>query len=71
MSSLVQGLELLQTQEGEAEGFKEGKIDSFPFLQGIEELLNNPSRNLVIEEVFRGGINKAMEKGEVNDRQPE
>ena len=49
-------------------GLEEGEIDSFPFLQGIEELLSTPSRNLVIEEVFQGGTDKAMEKGEVTNR---
>ena len=35
-------------------------VDSLPFLQGIDELLSTPLRNLVIEEVFREGIDKAL-----------
>ena len=46
---------------------EEGEIDSFPFLQGIVELLSTPSRNLVIEEVSRVDIDKALEGSEVND----
>ena len=47
--------------------FKEGEIDYFPFLQGITEPLSTPSRNLVIEEVSRVDIDKALEDSEVND----
>ena len=49
---------------GELEG---REIDNSPFLQGIEELLSTPLRNLVIEEVFRGYIDKALEEDEVNE----
>ena len=43
-------------------GLEEGEIDSFPFLLGIDEVLSTRLRNLVIEEVFRGDIDKAMEE---------
>ena len=50
---------------------QEGEIylvdDSLPFLQGIEELLSTHSRNLVIEEVFKEDIDKALEEGDVKD----
>ena len=49
---------------GELEG---REIDNFPFLQGIEELLSTPLRNLLIEELFRGYMDKALEEGEVNE----
>ena len=46
-------------------GLEGREIDNFPFLQGIKELLNTPSRNIVIEEVFRDDIEKALERGKV------
>ena len=44
---------------------EEGEIDSFLFLQGIEDLLSTPLRNIVIEEVFGDKVDKtkASEKG--------
>ena len=48
-------------------GLEGRELDNFPFLQGIKDLLSTPSRNLVIEEVFRGDIDKALEEGDVNE----
>ena len=48
-------------------GLEEGEMYFSPFLQGIEELLGTPSRNVVIEEVFQGDTNKVLEKGELNN----
>ena len=58
---------------GPSGGLEEGEIfneeETFPFLQGIEDLLSTPSRNMVIEEVFGDKVDKgnALERGKEKD----